>query len=127
MKRLRVTLKAIGCYNTRGMKGWHYKGDPAVLEQSIYNFVASSSAAKPSNNINNSTINSNNTSENDNDIKAEIKSLLLGNKENKSDKVYKGIYFDRDIAVFLDNVKHGSKSELVNKIVRAFLIENDLL
>jgi predicted GIY-YIG superfamily endonuclease len=41
--------------------------------------------------------------------------------------VHKGIYFDKDIAHFLDNVQHGNKSEIVNKVMRQFLTENDLL
>lgn len=40
LKRARAALKAAGCYNITGVKGWHYEGDPAILERSIYEFVA---------------------------------------------------------------------------------------
>jgi len=60
-------------------------------------------------------------------INAEIKALITGENANKPAKVYKGIYFDDDIAAFLDHIQHGNKSELVNKIMRAYLRENDLI
>jgi hypothetical protein len=60
-------------------------------------------------------------------MKAEIKALITGKQTSKPNKVYKGIYFDNDIANFLDHVQHGNKSELVNKIIRAYLVENDLM
>lgn len=34
----RDALKAAGCYSKNGVRGWFYEGDPAVLEQSIYDF-----------------------------------------------------------------------------------------
>ena len=62
----------------------------------------------------------------ENDMKAEIQALIKGSKE-EANRIYKGIYFDKDIAHFLDNVVHGNKSEIVNKIMRQFLAENELL
>ena len=41
-----------------------------------------------------------------------------------NDRRYKGIYFDDDIADFLDTIKSGNRSELVNKIIRQYLVEN---
>jgi hypothetical protein len=39
-KKLRDTLKSIGCTNQAGKKGWIYTGDsPEVLEKSIYEFA----------------------------------------------------------------------------------------
>ncbi len=147
VKRARIALKAAGCYNKIGVKGWHYDGDPATLERSIYDFVMAPTRKSPSNNVkasnskiksnsnndsdedsNNASNNaSNNVSNNDIDMKVQIKALITGKQDSKPNKTYKGIYFDDDIASFLDNVQHGNKSELVNKIMRAYLIENDLI
>jgi transposase-like protein len=60
-------------------------------------------------------------------MKAEIQALIHGTGKSTPARVYKGVYFDRDIAEFLDNVQHGNKSELVNKIVRQYLMENELM
>lgn len=68
-----------------------------------------------------------NNSREDNDMKAEIRALIKGTSKEESNRIYKGIYFDKDIAHFLDNVQHGNKSEIVNKIMRQFLTENELL
>jgi hypothetical protein len=57
----------------------------------------------------------------------EIKMLIEGKKAKKEQKSYKGIYFDSDIANFLDNIQTGNKSEIVNKIMRIYLKENDLI
>lgn len=57
----------------------------------------------------------------------EIKKLIEGKKKDEGPKVYKGIYFDEDIARFLDGVQHGNKSEVVNKILRQYLNDNDLI
>ena len=59
-------------------------------------------------------------------MKSEILSLIKGDKE-ENEHIYKGIYFDKDLAQFLDNVQHGNKSEIVNRIMRQYLTENDLL
>lgn len=58
-------------------------------------------------------------------VTAEIHSLLT--VKTKVDRVYRGLYFDRDIANFLDNVPTGNKSEIINKILRSYLKENGLL
>ena len=60
-------------------------------------------------------------------MKAEIIDLLNGNDTNKRVKKFKGFYLDEDIANLLDGIKHGNKSELVNKIIRQYLIDNDLI
>jgi hypothetical protein len=41
-KRLRAVLKEIGATNQPGKKGWVYSGDPAILDQSVYDFAAPS-------------------------------------------------------------------------------------
>ncbi|MET1029361.1 hypothetical protein [Domibacillus tundrae] len=38
-KPARMALKAAGCYAISGKRGWHFEGDPAVLEKSIYDFI----------------------------------------------------------------------------------------
>jgi hypothetical protein len=142
-KKTRDTLRAIGCIPNKGQKGWTYEGDnPEVLKKSIYDLAPprKSRTIRPTansvqNNASKNTSKSNNkrarisssNSQGGNDIKTEIQSLMQGKDTNKADKLYRGIYFDRDVAHFLDNVPHGNKSEIVNKILRQFLIENELL
>jgi hypothetical protein len=146
-KPLRAILKEIGCTNQAGKKGWIYTGDtPEILENSIYEFarVTAKTKTKPSNNNNvdtsNKTINKAITNDSkhgmvkvvkdesrkDSVMKAEIQALIKGKKEEHN-RLYKGIYFDKDIALFLDNVKHGNKSEIVNMIMRQYLEDNELL
>jgi hypothetical protein len=62
-----------------------------------------------------------------NNVLSEIHELIKGKNKDEDTRVYKGIYFDKDISHFLDNVQHGNKSELVNKILRQFLSENGLI
>ena len=155
-KPARRILKEIGCIpNKPGKKGWTYTGDnPAILEKDFSEFVQKAKRqAKPSN----SKSTQNRPNENkkvieyrsldkvtedskhdiiemikekrkeDNDtMKSEILSLIKGDKE-ENERIYKGIYFDKDLAQFLDNVQHGNKSEIVNRIMRQYLTENDLL
>lgn len=111
------------------------KGERAIKNKNASNInIKTKNNSKPnSNNASKRTSrtniasNSNNDSNSDNDMKAQIKALITGEQDSNSNKVYKGIYFDKDIARFLDSVKHGNKSELVNKIIRAYLLENDLM
>ena len=56
--------------------------------------------------------------------KAEIEALMNNITASTNDRRYKGIYFDDDIADFLDTIKSGNRSELVNKIIRQYLTEN---
>lgn len=63
----------------------------------------------------------------DEDMKADIQALIQGINKKKDDKLQRNFYADRDIALFLDNIPHGNKSELINKIIRQYLIENDLI
>ena len=56
--------------------------------------------------------------------KAEIEALMNNITASTNDRRYKGIYFDDDIADFLDTIKSGNRSELVNKIIRQYLVEN---
>lgn len=59
------------------------------------------------------------------EAKQEKINAILG-IEPKPEKIYKGFYFDKDIAHFLDKIQNGNKSELINAIIRAYLTENDL-
>ena len=136
--RLRNFLKEIGCEPNKGKSGWTYKGDnPAILEEDLFTHMKpSNSKSTPKDNKNNTSKNNstpdiiNNVkriSKEENTINAEIQAIIEGKKSSKPTKIYKGIYFDGDIAKFLDNIQHGNKSELVNKIMRAYLVENGLL
>jgi transcriptional regulator len=71
--------------------------------------------------------NSKKASKKDSNTISEIKALIKGTSKSTPTRIYKGIYFDPDIADFLDNIQHGNKSELVNKILRQYLIENGLM
>jgi hypothetical protein len=48
-KPARMALKAAGCYAVSGKRGWHYEGDPAVLEKSIYDFTSTVTHGKRKN------------------------------------------------------------------------------
>ena len=147
-KPARRILKEIGCVpNKPGKKGWTYTGDnPEILEKDFSEFVQKKKRqAKPSNSKNTKVIEyrsldkitedskhdiiemiKENRKEENDSMKNEILSLIKGAKE-ENERIYKGIYFDKDLAHFLDNVQHGNKSEIVNRIMRQYLTENDLL
>jgi hypothetical protein len=76
------------------------------------------------NNVNND---STNTIIKGDNMVMEIKDLIKGKGKDDSARVYKGVYFDKDIAHFLDNVQKGNKSEIVNKILRQYLTDNELM
>jgi hypothetical protein len=148
-KKLYSILKEIGCVPPKpGHKTWNHENvSEADLEKDISELAQKTAKyrRKPSNSNNvdtsNKTINktiknSNNDdiiknvkedSRKENDMKAEIQALIKGTSKEENDRIYKGIYFDKDISLFLDNVKHGNKSEIVNMIMRQYLTENDLL
>lgn len=56
-----------------------------------------------------------------------IDKLLLENEDDSNKRVYRGFYWDKDIIDFVDNIKHGNKSDLLNEIVRAVLTSKGLL
>jgi hypothetical protein len=144
-KPLREALKVIGCRQNKGKRGWFYNGEQTdILDKSIYDFVptttrrgktkgtdtisnASTSTSRvivtDDNASTNTVVSNDNTSTNK--VVSEIQSLL--NTKSKVDRLYKGMYLDNDIANFLDNVPNGNKSDIVNKIMRAYLIENGFL
>jgi hypothetical protein len=134
-RKLTAALRKIECEPSgKGKKGWVFKGnDELVLEQSIYDFVdlSSSKTKRTNNSLNNSNsvnnVNSQSDSRKDDPMVSEIQALIKGKKKNEDARVYKGIYFDKDIAEFLDNVQHGNKSEIVNKILRQYLQDNELM
>jgi hypothetical protein len=155
-KRLRDILKENGCTPIGiGKRGWTFTGEDAeVLEKDISEFVIhtaknnanasnsnsvgkrkfaviettlSNSKNNNKNEINDDMNNANETTKKNDGMKAEIQALIKGNSKENNARVYKGIYFDKDIAHFLDNVQHGNKSEIVNKILRQYLTENDLM
>lgn len=57
-----------------------------------------------------------------------IEGLIKGtNKPEKPEKVYVGFYLSEDISNWIDSVKHGNKSEVVNEIIHQYLKDNGLL
>lgn len=50
-------MKKAGCYAVSGKRGWFYDGDPAVLEQSIYDFTTKTINTRPKANGSNKTTN----------------------------------------------------------------------
>ncbi|MDI6680297.1 Uncharacterized protein BC141101_05648 [Bacillus toyonensis] len=147
-------LKKAGCYNTSGKRGWYLTEgiDESVLEQSIYDFVAptkgkakavksnaSISASKEiASTVETPVKESKVTSETSKTpVKASKKTvaseldsidvLLLQNQEESENRTYRGFYWDKDIISFLDGIKHGNKSDLMNEIVRTVLKDKGLL
>ncbi|KAB2400835.1 hypothetical protein F8514_30005 [Bacillus toyonensis] len=53
--------------------------------------------------------------------------LLLQNQEESVNRTYRGFYWDKDIISFLDGIKHGNKSDLMNEIVRTVLKDKGLV
>lgn len=51
-KKATEAMQKAGCYTKNGIRGWHFDGDPSVLEQSIYDFALSIRIkSKPSPNV----------------------------------------------------------------------------
>lgn len=51
-KKATEAMQKAGCYTKNGIRGWHFDGDPSVLEQSIYDFASSIRIkSKPSPNV----------------------------------------------------------------------------
>lgn len=147
-------LKKAGCYNTSGKRGWYLAEgtDESVLEQSLYDFVAptkgkakavksnaSISASKEiASTVETPVKESKVTSETSKTpVKASKKTvtseldsidvLLLQNQEESENRTYRGFYWDKDIINFLDGIKHGNKSDLMNEIVRTVLKDKGLI
>ena len=145
-------LKKAGCYNTSGKRGWYFDGDESVLEQSIYDFVAptkgktkavksnaSISASKEIASTVETPVKESKVTSNTSKtiVKASKKTvtseldpidvLLLQNQEESENRTYRGFYWDKDIISFLDAIKHGNKSDLMNEIVRTVLKDKGLL
>jgi hypothetical protein len=134
--KTRYALKHAGCYSINGKRGWFFEGDESVLEQSIYDFVdgkqinrkqATTSAEKEVS----ATVEKQprpktkakaSTSELDS-----IDMLLLQSEVNSNQRIYRGFYWDKEIISFLDSVKHGNKSDLMNEIVRTILKNKGLI
>lgn len=147
-------LKKAGCTFTSGRPGWYLAEgtDESVLEQSLYDFVAptkgkakavklnaSISASKEiASTVETPVKESKVTSETSKTpVKASKKTvtseldsidvLLLQNQEESENRTYRGFYWDKDIISFLDGIKHGNKSDLMNEIVRTVLKDKGLL
>ena len=147
-------LKLAGCHNISGKAGWYLgeETDDSVLEQSLYDFVAptkrkakavksnaSISASKEiASTVETPVKESKVTSKTSKTtVKASKKTvtseldpidvLLLQNQEESENRTYRGFYWDKDIISFLDAIKHGNKSDLMNEIVRTVLKDKGLL
>ena len=66
------------------------------------------------------------TSESESELDS-IDLLLMQSETASNQRVYRGFYWDKDIINFLDNVKHGNKSDLMNEIVRNVLKAKGLI
>lgn len=62
----------------------------------------------------------------ENDSEYDIIDVLLERKP-KSERVYRGFYFDKDIIEIIDSVEKRKKSELVNQVLRKVFKEKGLL
>lgn len=147
-------LKKAGCTFTSGKPGWYLAEgiNESVLEKSLYEFVtptkgkakavksnASISASKEiASTVETPVKESNVTSETSKTtVKASKKTvtseldsidvLLLQNQEESENRTYRGFYWDKDIISFLDGIKHGNKSDLMNEIVRTVLKDKGLI
>ncbi|HDR6295700.1 MULTISPECIES: hypothetical protein [Bacillus cereus group] len=147
-------LKLAGCHNISGKAGWYLgeETDDSVLEQSLYDFVAptkrkakavksntSISASKEIASTVETPVKESNVTSNTSKttVKASKKTvtsdldtidvLLLQNQEESENRTYRGFYWDKDIISFLDGIKHGNKSDLMNEIVRTVLKDKGLL
>jgi hypothetical protein len=144
-KTARQALKAAGCYAISGKRGWFYDGDPAVLEQSIYDYVPNKERVKAKATIEkaNASIteaiasvekvkpNKKQINEKQNEHASELDTLdiLLQASKMKAEqkRIYRGFYWDEDILKVLDSIKHGNKSDVVNEALRKVFREKGLL
>jgi DNA-binding transcriptional regulator YhcF (GntR family) len=116
-------LKSAGFVFDKQQEQWVINSEEPASDAAIKSPKASNSKGI---NKQNSVNASNNKRTKGDNMKAQIQALIKGTKETP-EKVYKGVYLDRDIAAFLDNVQHGNRSEIVNRILRQYLTENELL
>jgi hypothetical protein len=124
-KKLREALKAIGASNQSGKKGWFYEGDPAVLEQSIYDFAAPSKPAATTKRTNERK--NINTKERKSDIIKEHKEKPT--KEGKG-KVRKRASFDIDTELLKELKIYAIKEEkntyeVVEQAIREYIRERN--
>lgn len=147
-------LKKAGCTFTSGKSGWYLAEgmNESILEQSIYDFVAPtkgkakavksnasiSASEEIASTVETPVKESKLTSDTSKTpVKASKKTvtseldsidvLLLQNQEESENRTYRGFYWDKDIISFLDGIKHGNKSDLMNEIVRTVLKDKGLL
>jgi hypothetical protein len=118
-KKLREALKATGATNISGKKGWFYEGDPAVLEQSIYDFAAPSKPAatskKTSQKVNNKTKQEPNKTERKSDI------MIPESKptSNKTKKVTYEIEEQLHDEIKIKSIREKrTVSEIVNELIK---------
>lgn len=140
-KPTRKALKEAGAVYENG-KGWHFEGNEADLERPIYDFVVRSGTKantkakekankETSTNQTKSTLLETSTATSFKNVSQDeldkIDRLLGKEPASKTERVYRGFYFDKDIIEVIDGVKHGNKSDLLNEIVRLVLKDRGLL
>lgn len=127
----RNALKAAGCFPISGKRGWHYEGDPSVLERSIYEFAPNKKSNPVNKPVNNPKPKDKPAVKQDPVHKTESQDLfdqLLNPKPDPNSKIQRGFYFDPKVIKALDkNVKSKYKSEFVNAALERVLKEKGLL
>ncbi|MGH1163347.1 hypothetical protein HRG49_13275 [Enterococcus faecalis] len=139
-EKLSASLKKAG-YKFIRKEGWTFIGEGTEpLDQDYTEFLESSKSVK----IVNASIeafkeiaSTIETPAKESNVKASRKTvtseldsidvLLLQNQEESENRTYRGFYWDKDIISFLDGIKHGNKSDLMNEIVRTVLKDKGLL
>ena len=153
-KNVRAILKGLNAEPPKvGHSGWTFENVKTEdLDKDISEFVTrkANNKTKASNNANSAEINepsqtdmqrdkmesdiSNNKNENREDdkmintaVKDEIANMFKGIKPDKPVKRFKGFYLDEDVADAIDNIESGNKSDIVSKILRVYMKENNIL
>jgi hypothetical protein len=126
---LRSQIKAAGYHRNEERK--YVLADPSKAREKIRENASNNKIKNSSINNNNNAImdnkNKNKNKNKDDDMELEIQALIKGTNKEESNRIYKGVYLDKDIAHFLDTIQHGNKSEVINKIIRKYLLDNDLI
>jgi len=116
-KKVLEGMKKAGCYSISGKRGWFYDGDPAVLEQSIYEYTTSTFFTKPKANNSNKTTKPATT---------RIPAKERDNEKPKSTATRKRMSFDLDTELMKELKIQGIRDdvplyEMVEKAIRQYL------
>lgn len=119
-KKATEGMKNAGCYSINGKRGWFYDGDPAVLEQSIYDYTTVTFFTKPKANKSNK---SNKTTK---PATTEIPAKERDNEKPKSTAIRKRMSFDLDTELMKELKIQGIRDDvplyvMVEKAIRQYL------